>query len=456
LATSERHSGASSPTVTIAAIATAAGQGGIGIVRVSGPQASSIATQIVDRSLLPGVFRYTAFHAADQHVIDVGVALFFRAPHSYTGEDVLELQGHGGTAVMQLLLQRVLDCGARLARPGEFTERAFLNDRIDLAQAEAVADLIESASTEAARAAMRSLSGEFSDRVRALVQQLIELRVYIEAALDFAEEEIDFLSGGELESRVDALQHAFATLMANLQQGRLLKEGLTVVLAGRPNVGKSSLLNRLTGTDSAIVTDIAGTTRDVLREQIYLDGMPLNIVDTAGLSDSGDRVEREGVRRARRAMADADRILWVRDGSLSDEESLPDDVPAGLPLDIIVNKCDVTATPPSISEDKRGCVVHLAAKTGAGISLLIRHLQDSAGFRQNPEGVFLARQRHVDALERAAAATDQALQQLQDRHMPELAAEDLRVAQQALNEITGEFTSDDLLGRIFSSFCIGK
>ncbi len=444
------------PATTIAAIATAAGRGGIGIVRVSGQQARSIGRQITGLDLQAGQFKYIPFKDASGDVIDAGIALFFQSPHSYTGEDVLELQGHGGSAVLELLLQSVLTCGAVMARPGEFTERAFLNDRIDLAQAEAVADLIESSNTEAAKAAVRSLQGDFSRQVRLLVEQLIELRVYVEAALDFAEEEIDFLSSPELLERAQRLKNDFAALMANLAQGRLLQEGMTVVLAGTPNVGKSSLLNQLTGTDTAIVTDIPGTTRDVLREQILLDGMPLRVIDTAGLRDSDDAVEREGVRRAKLAMADADRILWLQDGTQAGDIELPADLPDGLPVDVIVNKIDLSGKPAAITIEDDQVRISLSAKTGEGMDLLIDHLQRSVGFMHNTDGVFLARQRHVDALHRAATATEQALQQLHVQNLPELAAEDLRSAQQALNEITGEFTSDDLLGRIFQGFCIGK
>lgn len=443
-------------TTTIAAVATAAGRGGIGIVRVSGPEAAAIGKEITGCDLIAGQFRYTPFKDAQRNTIDAGIALFFQSPHSYTGEDVLELQGHGGTAVLELLLRRVLECGAVAAGPGEFTERAFLNDRMDLAQAEAVADLIESANTEAAKAAVRSLQGDFSRQVHALVEQLIELRVYVEAALDFAEEEIDFLSSPELLDRAERLKTDFTSLMSNLAQGRLLKEGMTVVLAGAPNVGKSSLLNQLTGTDTAIVTDIAGTTRDVLREQIFLDGMPLRVIDTAGLRESTDAVEREGVRRAREEMDNADRILWLQDGSNIGDTELPTNLPADLPVDVIINKIDLTGKTPSIEKEDDQTRICLSAETGEGIDLLVNHLQRSVGFMQNTEGVFLARQRHVDALVRGFDATVHALQQLRIQNLPELAAEDLRTAQQALNEITGEFSSDDLLGRIFQGFCIGK
>lgn len=358
---------------------------------------------------------------------------------------------------MSLLLKRVLAAGARQSRPGEFTERAFLNDKLDLAQAEAVSDLIESESEAAAKAAIRSLGGALSDTVNDLLEQLIELRVYIEAALDFAEEEIDFLSGDEVRHRTTRLLAAFETAIQSSQQGRLLKEGLSLVIAGKPNAGKSSLLNRLSGKDSAIVTDIPGTTRDVLREHIELDGLPLHIIDTAGLRESDDPVEKEGVRRARQELALADRVLLVVDASDGAPPEMPPDIPDSIPVDIIHNKIDRTDDQPTISYDSTGAAtIRLSIKQEQGVDLLIRHLTDSVGYQRDAEGVFLARQRHVDALISASSATQQAIAQLQHSAMPELAAEDLRRAQHSLNEITGEFTSDDLLGRIFAGFCIGK
>lgn len=449
---------------TIAAIATAPGRAGIGIVRVSGPQAAELGQRITGKYIKPGRFVYTPFLDSDNSIIDQGVALYFAAPHSYTGEHVLELQGHGSPAILQLLLQRVLSAGVRLARPGEFTERAFLNDRIDLAQAEAVADLIDASSVTAARAAVRSLSGEFSAAIQLLLTQLIELRVYVEAALDFAEEEIDFLADDELHRRASRLSTSFSDLLRNVQQGRLLNEGMTVVLAGLPNVGKSSLLNRLTGTDAAIVTEIAGTTRDVLREDIHLDGLPIRIIDTAGLHQSQDIVEREGMRRTRRAIEDADRLLWVTEAGreLSDEEHrVLSEFPVELPVDLICNKSDLLAGT-AVSHSTQGTsqpvynALYLSALTGDGVETLVEHLKTTIGYQQGVEGAFIARQRHVDALQRAAVASRQAVSRLQQEQAAELAAEDLRLAQQALSEITGEFSSDDLLGEIFAGFCIGK
>ena len=390
-------------------------------------------------------------------IIDYGIAVYFKNPESYTGEDVVELQGHGGPAVLSLLLKSVLSVGARQSRPGEFTERAFLNDKLDLAQAEAVSDLIESDSEAAAKAAVRSLGGALSDAVSDLLEQLIALRIYIEAALDFAEEEIDFLSSDELKHRTQTLMDAFDQSIAASQQGRLLKEGLSLVIAGKPNAGKSSLLNRLSGKDSAIVTDIPGTTRDVLREHIELDGLPLHIIDTAGLRDSDDPVEREGVRRARHEINQADRVLLVVDANDPEPPELPADIPADVPVDIIYNKIDQTGDAVSIDYTATGtATIKLSIKQDTGIDLLIGHLTDSVGFQSDTEGVFLARQRHVDALIEARAATKQAIAQVSNGDMPELAAEDLRRAQRALNEITGEFSNDDLLGRIFAGFCIGK
>ena len=445
---------------TIAAVSTATGRGGIGIVRISGSDAKRIATVITGQSLQPSQFVYTSFVDADGSAIDYGVALLFAGPASYTGEDVAELQGHGGPAVLELLLQRVLSLGARSAQPGEFTQRAFLNDKIDLAQAEAVSDLIDSASVNAAKAAVRSLGGVFSSQVHDLVEQLIDLRVYVEAALDFAEEEIDFLSSDELKSRATSLGDAFQSILASAQQGQLLKDGMTLVIAGAANVGKSSLLNCLTGMDSAIVTDIAGTTRDVLREHIHLDGLPVHILDTAGLRDSSDPVEQEGIRRARAEIAEADRVLWVIDASDAESAKVDLQLPDGVPVDRIFNKCDLVNLPASVTTAGEGSSdatdIYLSAKTGTGIDLLSQHLKQSVGYQQHTEGVFLARARHVEALKRGYTLTRSALSQLQQHNTPELAAEDLRRAQTALNEITGEFGSDDLLGRIFAGFCIGK
>ena len=387
---------------------------------------------------------------------------------------MLELQGHGSPAVMNLLLTRVLSLGARMARPGEFTERAFLNDKLDLAQAEAVGDLIASSSHASARAAVRSLSGVFSEQIYSINKELTDLRVYIEAALDFAEEEIDFLSSGELQSRVENLQLRFAELKKQVKHGRVLREGISVVIAGAPNAGKSSLLNCLSGEDSAIVTHVAGTTRDVLRELIQIDGMPVRIIDTAGLHQSDDPVEQEGIKRALAEMKQANRILWLVDSASDqlaaatlDKQFLSSAMrsamlgeetekwAADVPVDLVLNKCDLTGEPATITKVGENVVISLSARTGEGVELLKTHLKEVAGFVDDNEGSFIARSRHLDAVQRASVSISAALKQM---HLgnAELAAEDFRLGQDALSEITGEFSSDDLLGEIFSSFCIGK
>jgi tRNA modification GTPase len=449
-----------STTDTIAAIATAAGRGGIGIVRVSGPSTQKIAQQILKIVPTPRQVNTAKFYAADGTIIDEGIALYFVAPHSFTGEDVLELQGHGGAMVLDQVLKRTIECGACLARPGEFSERAFLNDKIDLAQAEAIADLIDASSEQAARAAMRSLQGEFSKKINQLVEQLIYLRTYVEASIDFPEEEIDFLSDGKVQQQLEQIKTQLAAVLATAQQGILLKEGITVVIAGKPNAGKSSLLNCLSERDSAIVTEIAGTTRDVLREHIQIDGLPLHVLDTAGLRHSEDRVEQEGIRRAWQEISKADLILLVID-STDDEinntdylaKNYPDIFALNKPIIIIFNKIDLV--------DRRSTLrvplqVALSAKTGTGISELKQAIKQQVGFQPHNENNFLARRRHLDALERAQKYLQQGSIQLTEQRAGELLAEDLRQVQNCLNEITGEFTSDDLLGKIFSSFCIGK
>lgn len=456
-------------TDTIAAIATPPGRGGVGIVRVSGPKAHAIGKAVMQREQdLPVRHAlFSGFHADDGSEIDEGLVLFFQGPQSFTGEDVIELQGHGGPVVMDMLLQRTLSLGARMARPGEFSERAFLNDKLDLAQAEAIADLIDAGSAEAARSAVRSLAGVFSQKIHALVEALIQLRLYVEAAIDFPEEEIDFLSDGRVEGELRAVQTHLASVMSEARQGALLREGMRVVIAGKPNAGKSSLLNALAGFDAAIVTDIAGTTRDVLREQIQIDGMPLHIIDTAGLRDSSDVVEQEGVRRALKEVEQADRVLFVFDAA---NETDPISLAAGffspLPspekLLLIANKCDlVPALETGIAEraDDSGRIyteVVLSARRGQGLDALRDTLKAAMGFQSEGAGLFTARRRHLDALERARQSLATGLEQLLGTGAGELLAEDLRVAQEALSEITGEFTADDLLGRIFSSFCIGK
>ncbi|MDE2460255.1 MAG: tRNA uridine-5-carboxymethylaminomethyl(34) synthesis GTPase MnmE [Gammaproteobacteria bacterium] len=443
---------------TIAAIATPPGRGGIGVVRVSGPGARAIAQALLGR--VPPARRavFGAFADAAGAPIDTGLALFFPAPHSFTGEDVLELHGHGGAVVLALLLSRACELGARLARPGEFSERAFLNDKLDLAQAEAIADLIDSSSAQAARAALRSLRGEFSARVRALVEALIELRSYVEAAIDFPDEELDFLNDGKVAQRLQLVRQHLEELQQAAGQGSLLREGMTVVIAGRPNAGKSSLLNRLAGHDAAIVTEVPGTTRDVLREHLNLDGMPLHVLDTAGLRESGDAVEQEGVRRAWEAIRSADRVLLVVDDALgftAEDQRILAQFPAKLTATVIYNKIDVTGRKAEVGQSGALDHVALSAKTGEGMELLRAHLKDAAGFHAAGDDTFMARRRHMDALERAVTHLDSAQGRMQERS-GELLAEDLRLAQLALSEITGEFTSEDLLGRIFSSFCIGK
>jgi len=443
---------------TIAAQATPAGRGGVGIVRISGPKAAECAKVILGHCPPPRYAEYLAFRNTAGEVVDEGLALYFPAPNSFTGEDVLELQGHGGPVVMDRLLTIIQELGVRFARPGEFSERAFLNGKLDLAQAEAIADLIDATSEQAARSALRSLRGEFSQCVHELVERLTELRMYVESAIDFPEEEIDFLADGEVQRRLDTIRTSLSTVQAAAWQGSLLKEGMTVVLAGLPNAGKSSLLNALAGQESAIVTDIAGTTRDVLREQINLDGMPLHIIDTAGLRESADAIEQEGIRRAWREIEQADRLLLLVDdgrGVTNEERRILERLPQGLHVTVIRNKCDLSGRSPAIESGELGTEIRLSAKTGEGLTLLRDHLKQSMGYQGSGEGSFMARRRHLDALARAEAnlvSGDQLLQQ----GAGELLAEELRLAQQALGEITGEVSSDDLLGRIFSSFCIGK
>lgn len=448
---------------TIVATATAPGRGGVGVVRISGPKTPEIGAVILGE--LPTARRATlgAFRAADGTVIDAGIALFFPGPRSYTGEHVLELQGHGGPVVLESLVQRIIELGARRAQPGEFTQRAFLNEKIDLAQAEAVADLIDAGSQEAARAAMRSLQGEFSAMVAGLTEAVIDLRTYVEAAIDFPEEEVDFLDDQALVERLDAVRGHLEAVERSAQQGRVLRDGMTVVIAGPPNAGKSSLLNRLAGYDAAIVTPIAGTTRDVLRERIDIDGMPLHVLDTAGLrSDAADAVEAEGMRRAHAEMRRADRVLFVIDAStdpgVSAYAAARASLPADVPVTLVLNKCDVaTGVPLADTVTLAGPQwLAVSAKTGEGLELLREHLKRIMGYSVAGAGTVIARARHLDALRRTRAHIAAAEQQLTERRAGELMAEELRLAQQALEEITGAFTSEDLLGRIFGSFCIGK
>ena len=442
---------------TIAAIATASGRGGVGIIRISGQQVPAIAETMLGKLPKPRYAHYGRFYDAQGQSLDDGIALYFPAPHSYTGEDVLELQGHGGPVILDALLKTTLTLGARLARPGEFTERAFLNDRLDLAQAEAVADLIDANSQAAARAAARSLTGGFSNRINDLNQALVNLRMYIEAALDFPEEEIDFLADETLFAQITDLQTQINDLLARTSQGVLLREGMRVVIVGRPNAGKSSLLNQLADEQRAIVTDIPGTTRDVLQAEIQIDGLPIHIIDTAGLRNSPDPVEAEGIRRAWEEIDRADAIILLIDdqiGLTDADRQLLSALPAK-PVITLHNKIDLTARNPGwIDQQER--ILAISAKHDQGLDLLRATLKDLVGYQQQDEGQFIARRRHLDALERAQAEIQQAKIALTDLAAGELAAESLRRAQAALEEITGRFTADDLLGEIFSSFCIGK
>ena len=450
-----------SRTDTIAAIATPPGRGGVGIVRVSGPDCARIAAAVIGALPPPRVAALRPFVGGDRELLDVGLAIHFPAPHSLTGEDVLELQGHGGPVVLESLLSRVLALGARAAAPGEFTQRAFLNGRIDLAQAEAVADLVDSGSTAAARAALRSLRGEFSAQVHELAEAMLELRMWVEAAIDFPEEEIDFLADRALGERMANVRGRFDSLTRSARQGALLRDGLTLVITGRPNAGKSSLLNRLAGYDAAIVTAIPGTTRDVLRERIEIDGLPVHVLDTAGLRDAPDEVEAEGIRRARREIERADRVLYVVDASDASAVAAIDSdlaaLPEGTRCTIVMNKIDrVQGARPDAGQGGSPPRVHLSAASGEGLDLLREHLKACVGFHPTGEGALSARARHLDALRRARAHVETAATLLVERHAGELVAQELTFAQRDLGEITGEVSSDDLLGRIFGSFCIGK
>jgi tRNA modification GTPase len=453
---------------TIVAQATAPGRGGVGIVRVSGRKVKEVAQQLIGK-LPPARFaEYCSFIDEQDQAIDQGIAIYFAGPHSFTGEDVLELQGHGGPVIMDMLIHRILTIpGIRMANPGEFSERAFLNDKMDLTQAEAIADLIDSTSEQAARSAMHSLQGQFSRKINALVDEVIHLRMYVEAAIDFPEEEIDFLSDGEVIGDLKTIINTLADVLDEANQGSIIREGMRVVIAGRPNAGKSSLLNALAGKEAAIVTDIAGTTRDVLTEHIHIDGMPLHIIDTAGLRDNADVVETIGIERAWKEIEQADIILFMVDATTTEdtepEHIWPDFVhklPADANLTVIRNKADLSGE--SISQyeashdGKHHPVISLAAKSGQGVDLLRTHLKKAMGYKGSTEGGFMARRRHINALKEAQNDLLTGQSQLENHMAGELLAEDLRQAQMHLNEITGEFTSDDLLGKIFSSFCIGK
>ena len=442
---------------TIVAAATPPGRGGVAIVRVSGPEVPRLATELLGSIPAPRFATFTRWHDADAALIDTGLALYFPAPHSFTGEHVLELHGHGGAFVVESLIERLVQLGARRARPGEFTQRAFLNDKIDLAQAEAIADLIDAGSRTAAQAALRSLQGEFSQQVHAARDALTALRVYVEAAIDFPEEEIDFLASQELRERMEFVQQKIDAVLDAARRGARLTRGMTIVIAGRPNAGKSTLLNRLVGHDAAIVTPVAGTTRDLLREQVEIGGVPMEIIDTAGLREStGDAIEGEGMRRARAALLRADHILYVVDASADpDAHSLDEErasLPAGVPLTLVMNKIDLEGQG---GKDHPPPCIRISAATGTGLDQLRALLASSAGHTETAGGTFSARTRHVEALERAQQQLGAAHAQLASKQ-GELAAFELRAAQASLGEVLGDVTSDELLGRIFSSFCIGK
>ncbi len=443
---------------TIVAAATPPGIGGIGIVRMSGPDVPDLARSLLGHLPQARVATVAEFRDAMGQAVDTGLALYFPEPESFTGEAVLELHGHGGPVVMALLIETAISLGARQAEPGEFSKRAFLNDKIDLAQAEAIADLIDSGTSQAARAALRSLSGAFSAAVDALQEQLIKLRLHVEAALDFPEEEIDFLSDDQLRARIDESDAAFKALKEEVRAGRVLRDGYRVIIVGQPNAGKSSLLNLLSGQDAAIVTEVAGTTRDILREQIEIDGLLVELIDTAGLRDNPDQIEAEGIRRAREAIRNADAILWIQDARRDDEASLDamsEEPPVNVPLIAVRNKIDLTGEAPGLHNDLPE-VVNISAKTGAGIDSLREQIRKLAGHEDLGEGAFTARRRHIDALARADDHFQTGCKALEDAKAGELLAEELRLAHEALGEITGAFTSDDLLGKIFSEFCIGK
>lgn len=441
---------------TIVAIATASGAGGIGVVRVSGALSAHIATQILGQCPVPRHAAYLPFFDAQQVLIDRGIAIYYQSPHSYTGEDVLELQAHGGTALMQILLARCIALGARQAEPGEFTRRAYLNDKMDLAQAEAVADVINASTAEAARSAMRSLSGEFSNSINQVLTKLINLRMYVEACLDFPDEEIDFITQGKVAEKLASIQKELTLVSEKAKQGSLLREGMQIVLVGQPNVGKSSLMNHLSGEEVSIVTSIAGTTRDSIKNVIQINGLPLNIIDTAGLRETNDEVEKIGIARTYRALENAQVAILLVDaahGIGEDEKIVLTRLPQEITKIWVHNKIDTTGEPAKFVEITGEAHIYLSAKTGEGVALLKQHLLNIAGYQQNAEGVFMARTRHLEALK--TVDTHLGLAQ-HNVNQAELAAEELRLAQEALSTITGEFTPDDLLGEIFSKFCIGK
>jgi tRNA modification GTPase len=438
-------------TETIVAPATALGRSSVSVIRISGPDTRKIAEKLLGKLPEPRMAHYASFKNSQNQIIDKGLVLFFPNPHSFTGEDVLELQGHGGVVVVDLLIQEILTLGARLARPGEFSERAYLNNKLDLAQAEAIADLIDAGSKQAALAAMQSLEGVFSQKINNFTNKLINLRTYIEAAIDFPEEEVDFLSEGNVEDKINNLILELENIQKQAKQGALLSQGMTIVIAGKPNAGKSSLLNLLSGRDSAIVTSIPGTTRDILREHIQLDGLPVQIIDTAGLRESHDPIEQEGVRRAKEMIDKADRVLYLKDIADSENDNNQDALLHHPRVTVVYNKIDLN--PKKTLGDG---VIGISAKTGEGLDNLKNYLKNLMGFSEKSETSFSARRRHIDALNKAHESLLKGKESLNNNKAGELLAEDLRHAQKYLGEITGEFTSDDLLGKIFSSFCIGK
>ncbi|GAA5131012.1 tRNA uridine-5-carboxymethylaminomethyl(34) synthesis GTPase MnmE [Thalassotalea piscium] len=449
---------------TIAAQATAPGRGGVGIIRVSGPQVINVAKAILGK--LPELRKaeYLTFHDLNKHPLDQGIALYFKGPNSFTGEDILELQGHGGPVILDMLLREILSLPkVRMANPGEFSEQAFLNDKLDLTQAEAIADLINSSSEQAARCALHSLKGEFSALINNMVESTIHLRMYVEASIDFPEEEIDFLADKKIVTDLKAIIAQVENVQKQAQQGAIIREGMRVVIAGRPNAGKSSLLNALSGRESAIVTDIEGTTRDVLSEQIHIDGMPLHIIDTAGLRESADKVEQIGIERAWQEINQADRVLLMVDSTEQQSDDITkfwpeffQKLPENIGLTIVINKADISGSVTGLNEKNKIPTITLSAKTGDGIDQLKEHLKSIMGYQGGNEGGFMARRRHLAALEAAHKHLVIGLEQLESFVAGEILAEELRLCQQELNKITGEFTNDDLLGQIFSSFCIGK
>jgi len=447
-------------TDTIVAIATPPGRGGIGVVRVSGPDVKNIMAGLVTQILTPRHAHLCKFRGKDAAVIDEGIAIFFSAPSSYTGEDMLEIYAHGSRIVLNQIVSRVLELGARLAHPGEFTERAFHNNKLDLVQAEAVADLVDATSDHAARSAVRSLEGEFSRRIRILLDKLIELRMLVEGSLDFPDEDIDFSSTANISTRLESCLSELAALFVRAKQGAILNEGVTAVIVGRPNVGKSTLLNKLAGREAAIVTDEPGTTRDLIGQDILVDDIPVHVIDTAGLRTTANKAEREGVVRAVVAAENADVLIIMYEHGQepgTEEQKLMDKAGNDERVIVLCNKIDLTGTQPEIKQGKSGHTeILLSAKTGTGLELLTWHLKKILGMQDLSEDVFMARKRHLDALSRTSASLKKAFKLYHEHAGPELLAEELRLAQRSLGGITGDFVSDDLLGEIFKNFCIGK